>query len=152
MENENSNTTGTHTVELPPAPPSPAEIELEKAKQRIKELEEAQAAKDEALSQSRIDVAAAQAKRGATKLGNAVSDLQLQRAIAEAGGPALWSTLNPSQQAKSLGLEGSEQVKDSEVKKFFGRGSDARAANALAKQDPARYAQLRKLAKVRGIY
>lgn len=110
---------GTLEVTLPPEQPTAAEIELQKALVRIKELEEKQAAKDEALSQSRIDVAAAQAKRGVTKLNNAVSDLQLARAVKECGGPALWATLSAQQQSKALNIEGSEQIKDAEIKKFF---------------------------------
>ena len=143
---------GTLTVEIPPASPSPAEIELQKANARIAALEAEKAQQAEALAQARIDTASAQAKRIPTKLNNVATDIQLDKAIKQCGGLALWSQLTPQQKAAALGVEGSEQIKDSEIRKYFGKGSEAAAAQSLAKQSPERYRQLRALAKTRGIY
>jgi|SRR5271157_3819045 len=140
---------GTLEVALPPQQPSDAEIELAKANARIAELEAAQA---ESLAQARIDTASAQAKRIPTKSNNVATDLQLDRAIKQCGGLALWSQLSPQQKAAALGVEGSEQIRDSEISRYFGKDSSSADAQMLARQNPERYRQLRALAKSRGIY
>lgn len=59
--------------------------------------------------------------------------------------------LSVSQKIATLGVEPAS-VNLEEVQKLFGRGSDLKLALDLHKSDPARYRQLREVAKVAGIY
>jgi hypothetical protein len=52
---------------------------------------------------------------------------------------------------EAIGIFGSESIKDSEVKTYFGKNSDSAKASALHRSDPAQYSRLRAIARVRGL-
>lgn len=85
------------------------------------------------------------------KLNTAALDLQRDRAVAAAGGLAKFNGIEPNLRCTLLGVPFAEKVSDGEVKQYFGRGSSAQSAQRLAANDPARYRNLRIIARERGI-
>ena len=50
-----------------------------------------------------------------------------------------WHQMSPDARCALLGIAGSESIKDSELKKVFGKSSDSLLATQLRRNDPARY-------------
>ena len=142
--------------ETPATPPSGDDLagQLAKATAKIAELQgehaAEQARQEQTVAEARLRTAAAQAKAPSTKIGCTQQDMNLDRAIAKVGGRAFWAKLSPAQQAEALGVQGVD-TPDKTIRQFFGRGSDAAAANRLHQSNPAEYGRLRMLARLKGI-
>ena len=112
-----------------------------------------QVASELALSESRLKTASEIAHSKPNETGdNGRADVQLNKAIAACKGLAYWNRLTESQKTAALGIQGSEQTKDSDLRKIFGSSSDGMAAQRLAKASPVEYRRLRMLAKLRNIF
>jgi hypothetical protein len=108
---------------------------------------------DDKQSDLRLKVAKAIAHKPVPVVrSNVQQDLAFAKLRDTLGGNCFVKNLTPVEQLEGIGIVGSEQIKDAEVKRFFGKGSDAGAANALHRSDPARYSLLRAAAKARGLY
>lgn len=84
------------------------------------------------------------------------SNVQVDMAFAKLrdklGGNCYLNNLTPVQQLEAIGIFGTEQIKDSEVKDVMGRSSNSAKANALRRSDPERYSLLRAVSIARKIY
>lgn len=130
--------------------------ELADAKEEIERLKQ----EKEVLKRAHADKLAAQALDHVEEMGKQRSNepshsgedsVQLNRAIAAAGGRAKWEMLPESVKAPAWGVNDSDQVKDSELRRYFGKGSSGIEANSLARLNPAQYRRLKKLAILRHI-
>jgi len=124
--------------------------ELTRLRQENERLRVEKTDHEAALAEQRLKVAAAQANRPSVKVGTGAQDAAVQQAIRAVGGNAKWHQLSPEQRAAALGVNGAD-TKLTTVKRFFGPGSDAAAAQRLHSQQPDEYRRLRALAKVNGI-
>ena len=59
--------------------------------------------------------------------------------------------LSNADRCKAIGIERSEQIKDAEIVKVFGRKSDSLTAQQLQRSDPARYSLMRAIFKARNL-
>jgi hypothetical protein len=158
----------TQAPAAPPAPPSdkpetPAPVtavepsELEQAQREIARLQAEHAAEqakhEESVHALRLEAAAAIAHKPvqATR-SNVQQDMLFDELRRKVGGNCFLGNLTAAQKLESIGIVGSEAVKDSEVKTYFGRGSDGKKANSLRRSDPERYSLLRAIAKSRNLY
>jgi len=142
----------------PPAPtaPAPEPTPLEVANARIAALEADRATErakhEEAVRNLRLDKAVAITRKPIQDAGIAQQDMAFDELQRKVGGNCHYHVLTPAQKLEGIGVFGSEQIKDSTVKIYFGAGSDAAKANALRRSDPAMYARLRAIAKARNLY
>ncbi len=125
--------------------------QIAEANARIAALESEKLEAAEAFASERLRNIAATVKKPYEKLGSGAADLAVQRAIKACGGLALYNQLSPEAKLKMEGVENSTAVKDSDLKRCFGKDSNAQDAQRLAKSDPAAYSRMRKIARARGI-
>ena len=135
--------------------PTPAD-ELSKLKDEVAQLRREQAAAkldaENTASDLRIKAAQAIAHKPVPAVrSNVQQDLAFTKLRDPLGGNCYLKNLTPVQQLEAIGIFGTEQIPDKEVKKFLGRGSDSGAANALRRSSPERYSLLRAVAIARGI-
>lgn len=116
----------------------------------LAELKTARAEQDERLSDLRIKAAVAAATKPVEELHLGQSDTLRHRLIGQMGN-ARWHQMSPDARCALLGVAGSESVKDSELKKVFGRSSDSQFAVQLRRNDAAKYKAWRIVAIERGI-
>lgn len=133
------------------------DLENEKLRTRVKELEqereEIKAVSALKETDYQLNIAAASAREKGEPLNNMQGEIARERAIQKVGGPALWNRLTPAQRATALGIsEENAAVKDSDLKRIFGRASSAVEAAQLAKLNPAKYRIWRQIARDRGIF
>lgn len=100
----------------------------------------------------RLSNAKAEATKPAVKIGIGAQEIARERAIRSVGGLAAWNSLAPERRTELLGVAGGTTITDAELKKYFGRNSDAVLASRLARQDPKRYAAMRVVARERNIF
>lgn len=135
---------------------SAKQAELDRLHAKIKTLEDAAVESErkhaDEIANKNIAHAATIAHTQGEKLNLVQQDLKLDKAVRAAGGAAYFAKLTPTQKAEAMGIEDSQQIKDSEIALYFGKKSTSAAATQLANSNPARYRQLRTLAKLRGIY
>ena len=107
---------------------------------------------EETLASLALERAASAAKERSKPLNNGQAEIARSRAIDAVGGLAKFNLLSDAQRAEALGIHDSDQIKTSELEKFFGRKSSSQAAASLAKTNPGRYRLYRQLARVRGVF
>jgi hypothetical protein len=112
----------------------------------------AKAASEDKESDLRIKVAQAIAHKPVPAVrSNVQQDLAFSKLRDKLGGNCYLKNLTPVQQLEGIGITGSEQVKNDEVKTYFGKTSNGAKANALRRSSPERYSLLRAVAISRGI-
>jgi hypothetical protein len=113
----------------------------------------AKAEAEDKVSELRLKAARAIARKPVEVVrSNVQQDMAFDKLRSTLGGNCFVNNLTPAQQLESIGIVGSEQIKDSEVKIYFGKSSDGAKANALRRADPERYSMLRAISKARNIY
>lgn len=144
--NGNTETNAVSTVEQ-------LQVELQKEKAAREAVEKAYKAHADEVAKLRVERAAEQAHSNVkANIGTAGQEaIALEKAIQAVGGRAYWSKLTAAQKAAALGVDDSEQVKDVELKRYFGPTSSGSAANALMCSSPAVYRKYKRIAQTRGI-
>ena len=142
--------------DTPPAPPAPPTA-LELANARIAELERERATEhsehEERERTLRLDKAAALAHKPLQNArGNVQQDMAFDELRRTVKGNCFMQNLTSAQKLEGIGIFGTESIKDSVIKTYFGPGSDSAAANALYRSDRERYNTLRAVAIARGLY
>jgi len=90
-------------------------------------------------------------KKPSERMGIGAQDAQRANVIATLGN-ANFGGKTPDEQLKLLGEMPATLAEVEESKKYFGAASDAALANALAKNNPARYRRLRAVAKAHKVF
>ncbi|MGA3318734.1 MAG: hypothetical protein ABSC64_20135 [Candidatus Korobacteraceae bacterium] len=124
------------------------DAEIAKLKEEKEALKRAHA---DGLAKQALDHVEQMGKRSNEPSHSGEDNVALNKAIAAAGGRAKWEMLPESVKAPALGVNDSAEVKDSEIKHFFGKGSSSIDAMSLSRCDPAKYRRLKKLAILRHI-
>jgi hypothetical protein len=143
-------------IPAPALEQQPVTDELTKLRAENEELKHertaAKVAAENKAADERIKAAKAIAHKPVPAVrSNVQQDLAFAKLRSELGGNCFLKNLTPVEQLEGIGITGSEQIKDSEVKTYFGRSSNAAKANALRRSSPERYSLLRAVAISRGI-
>jgi hypothetical protein len=137
-------------------PPTAAEDEVTRLRAENEELKRAaiteKAEAEDKASELRLKTARAIAHKPVEDVrSNVQQDMAFDKLRRTVGGNCYLKNLTPVQQLEAIGIFGSESIKDSEVKTYFGKNSDSAKASALHRSDPAQYSRLRAIARVRGL-
>ena len=152
-----------------PAPPAPAtaatdlearvakalkpdvEDKLAAALAEIESLKVARAEQDEALQKSKLRAAVAEAHKPLTGLHHGKDDLEIGKAISTIGS-AWFHQKTIEDKLSAIGADPAlAKTPITELERYFGPKSKACDAMSLARNSPARYSALRKVAKLREI-
>jgi hypothetical protein len=99
----------------------------------------------------RIQTAAAAVRKPAAKLNSGQANILREKTIQAVGGLARWNLLAPEARTTMLGVANSESVSDKELRRFFGSTSSGVEANRLSRDNPAKYAAWKVIARERNI-
>jgi len=141
----------------PAAPAIPAIPAAEpEQKQTIEEQLRAQVAELEAKLREQQSAAAAQhavkeAQKPASQHVGTFAQNATRASLIASMGNARWHQLSLKERMNAQGEKEPSPIEIEEAKKFFGRNSDGKQANGLAKNNPARYRRLRVIAIETGI-
>ena len=142
------------TADAKRAPATPADDELMRLRSENEDLKRAAtAAKTEAENAAvdlRIKAALAAATKPTEELHLGQTDALRRKLIGQMTN-FRWYQKSPAERCALLGVAGSESIKDSELKKVFGKSSDSLLATQLRRNDPARYAAWHTISVERGI-
>jgi hypothetical protein len=140
----------TVTVQAPPSPPDNS-AELQALRAEIDALKAARTAQDEALQSSKLKAAVAEARIPITGLHNGKDDLEIGKAVSAIGN-ARFHQKTLEEKLSMIGADPAlAKTPTTELERYFGAKSKSTDAMSLARQSPARYSALRKVAKLRGI-
>jgi hypothetical protein len=127
------------------------EGQLATARAEIEQLKADRAAQDDAILAARLQAAASDANKPLKPVNSGMQDLAYERAVRAAGGLAKFNQLANGTKCELLGIADSEQVKDSELCKYFGAKSSGAAAAQLQRNSPNLYARYRAIFKTRNL-
>ena len=144
--------TATTSVTLPKLDPQTEQSLRDEIAKLRREATAAKAESEDKESELRLKAAKAIAHKPVPAVrSNVQQDLAFAKLRSELGGNCFLNNLTPVEQLEGIGITGSEQIKDAEVKTYFGKNSDGAKANALRRSSPERYSLLRAVAISRGI-
>lgn len=124
--------------------------ELATARAEIEALRAERDAQAESLAAARLKTIADNAAKPLQPIASGAQDLRLQKAVTAVGGLARWNQLSSVDRCKAVGIDGSEQVTDSELLRYFGPNSSAAAAQ-LARTSNNLYQKYRAIFRARGL-
>jgi hypothetical protein len=127
------------------------EGKLATALAEIESLKAARAEQDEALQNSKFETGVAEACRPITGLHHGKDDLEISKAVSTIGN-AKFHQKTLEQKLSMIGADPAlAKTPTTELERYFGPRSKSSDAMSLARQSPARYSALRKVAKLKGI-
>ena len=137
-----------------PEAPAPQQDELARLRAENEALRREaiteKAAAENTASDLRIKAALAAATKPTEELHLGQTDALRRKLIGQMTN-FRWYQKSPAERCALLGVVGSESVKDSELRKVYGKSSDSLLATQLRRNDPARYAAWHTISVERGI-
>src|ERR1035437_6111740 len=137
-----------------PEAPAPQQDELARLRAENEALRREaiteKAAAENTASDLRINAALAAATKPTEELHLGQTDALRRKLIGQMTN-FRWCRMSPAERCALLGVIGSESVKDSELRKVYGKSSDSLLATQLRRNDPARYAAWHTISVERGI-
>jgi hypothetical protein len=137
-----------------PEAPAPQQDELARLRAENEALRREaiteKAAAENTASDLRIKAALAAATKPTGELHLGQTDALRRKLIGQMTN-FRWCRMSPAERCALLGVAGSESIKDSGLRKVYGKSSDSLLATQLRRNDPARYGAWHTVAVERGI-